>query len=115
MMITPLGGDSPKAWRHAHSTAISNPHHATAPSRYTSRERTSSIAVRTPAAAAAGAVASRAAALPILPEPFVHRLTSRSKSPGSSETARNTTIADAPKIAGTTVSANEPPPGINPV
>ena len=72
--------------------------------------------MRTPVAAAAGAVASRAAALA---EPaasrLVQRLTRRSKSPGSSDTARNTTIADAPKIAGTTVSANEPPPGIRPV
>src|SRR5450755_2839031 len=113
MTITAVGGGTPNAWKHAHSTEMSKVHQAMAPSRAGSRVRTRLIAVRTPLAAAAGAAAACAASRPKRP-PLVHRDTSRSKSPGSSDTTRNTAITEAPKIAGTIVIANGAGPGNTP-
>src|ERR1700727_3335089 len=106
MTITPLGGEPPNAWKHAHNTAMSNPHHATAPSVLGLRSRSSSIAVRTPVAAVAEAADTRMATRdtrrrPALSDPII-RLTST----GSVEMPRNTEITIAPKIAGTIVIAN---------
>ena len=96
-----LGGASPNAWKHDHSTAMSNPHHATAPSRYGSRVRTSEIAVRMPRGGRRRRQRERAGEADRgAPSPSVPRATRRSKSPGSSDTTRNTAITTAPKIAG---------------
>ena len=46
--MTANGGAEPKAWNMAHSTQMSKPHHATAPSSPGSRERIMLTAVRTP-------------------------------------------------------------------
>src|SRR3954471_3429897 len=54
MMITAHGGDSPNAWKHAHSVAMSNPHHTRAPRTPGSRSRNMRTAVRRPLAAEAG-------------------------------------------------------------
>ena len=80
-----------------------------------SRLRTSASAVRTPCAAALGTAASRRAHAPAAARHrCVLRATSRSKSPGSSDTTRNTAITAAPKIAGTIVIANGADPGQTP-
>ena len=64
-----------------------------------------------PPLTAVGTVASRRARTPTRPVPLVQRATSRSKSPGTADIARNSTITLAPKIAGMTVIANGAGPG----
>src|SRR5450755_2761686 len=110
---TAVGGVPPKAWKVAHRTEMSKPHQATAPSSDGLRLRTRLIAVRTPLAAAAGAAAAPLARRPSRP-PCDHRATRRSKSPGSSETARKSAITAAPNMAGTIVIANGADPGKTP-
>ena len=119
MTITAIGGvSSPKAWKHAHSTPMSKAHQAIAPSApHWGSRNTRSIAVRTPVAIDAGTVANCRAKRASFRRrcPRVHRATRRSKSSGSSETARKIAIAEAPKMAGTIVIAKLPPPWNTPV
>ena len=108
------GGAWPNAWKDAQSVAMSNPHHATAPSASGSPERTISRAPRTPLPIRAGSESSQRRS--VAPRPVRREAASiwRSTWVGSSASSNARAITSAPKIAGTIVSAKLPPPGSTP-